>query len=79
MKTDFDYPNKVLLGAVVFRPSFNNFETINVNQAWSLFFSAGQEDKLLGQETELGRFFTYLLIALGVTGTLWATYFTNSV
>jgi hypothetical protein len=79
MKTDFDYPNKTLLGTVVFRPSFNNFETINVNQAWSLFFTAGQEDKLLGQETELGRFFTYLLIALGLTGTLWATYFNNYV
>ncbi|NDJ26099.1 hypothetical protein GS682_31900 [Nostoc sp. B(2019)] len=79
MKTDFDYPNKNLLGAVVFRPNFNNFETINVNQAWSLFFTAGQEDKLLGQETELGRFFTYLLIALGLTGTLWATYFNNYV
>ncbi|WP_193199231.1 hypothetical protein [Nostoc sp. MG11] len=79
MKTDFDYPNKNLLGAVVFRPNFNNFETINVNQAWSLFFTAGREDKLLGQETELGRFFTYFLIALGVTGTLWATYFNNPV
>ncbi|MEH2148059.1 hypothetical protein [Nostoc sp.] len=79
MKTDFDYPNQSLLGAVVFRPSFNDFEKINVNQAWSLFFTAGQEDKILGQQPELGKFFTYLLIALGVTGTLWATYFNNFV
>ncbi|MGF1938447.1 MAG: hypothetical protein RM347_029520 [Nostoc sp. ChiQUE02] len=79
MKTDFDYPNKNLLGAVVFRPSFNKFEKINANQAWSLFFTGGQEDKVLGQQPELGRFFTYLLIALGVTGTLWVTYFNNSV
>ncbi|MEH2157694.1 hypothetical protein [Nostoc sp.] len=79
MKTDFDYPNKNLLGAVVFRPSFNDFEKINANQAWSLFFTAGQEDKVLGQQPELGKFFTYLLIALGVTGTLWATYFNNFV
>ncbi|MEH1970502.1 hypothetical protein [Nostoc sp.] len=55
------------------------FEKINANQAWSLFFTGGQEDKVLGQQPELGRFFTYLLIALGVTGTLWATYFNNSV
>ncbi|KHG39102.1 MAG: hypothetical protein HEQ20_18170 [Aphanizomenon flos-aquae KM1D3_PB] len=45
MKTDFDFPKKDLIGPVVFRPDFNNFETINVNQAWSLFFSAGQDDK----------------------------------
>lgn len=77
MKTDFDFPQKDLIGPVVFRPDFNNFETINANQAWSLFFSAGQDDNKLGQQTELGRFFTNLLIAVGVTGTLWVTFFTN--
>ncbi|WP_414570730.1 hypothetical protein [Nostoc sp. CCY 9925] len=77
MKTDFDFPKKDLIGPVVFRPNFNNFATINVNQAWSLFFSAGQDDKVLGEETELGKFFTNLLIAVGVTGTLWAIYFSN--
>jgi hypothetical protein len=77
MKTDFDFPKKDLIGPVVFRPDFNNFETINVNQAWSLFFSAGQDDKGLGQEVELGRFFTNVLIAVGVTGTLWSTFFNN--
>jgi hypothetical protein len=77
MKTDFDFPKKDLIGPVVFRPDFNNFETINVNQAWSLFFSAGQDDKGLGEETELGRFFTNFLIAVGVTGTLWAATFSN--
>ncbi|QMS86529.1 hypothetical protein HUN01_02710 (plasmid) [Nostoc edaphicum CCNP1411] len=77
MKTDFDFPKKDLIGPVVFRPDFNNFEIINVNQAWSLFFSAGQDDKVLGEETELGKFFTNLLIAVGVTGTLWAIYFSN--
>jgi hypothetical protein len=34
MKTDFDYPKKDLIGLVVFRPDFNNFEIINANQAW---------------------------------------------
>lgn len=28
MKTDFDYPRKDLIGAVVFRPDFNKFETM---------------------------------------------------
>lgn len=72
MKTDFDYPNKYLLGAVVFRPVFNNFERINANQAWSLLFTLGQEDKALGSGPELGRFLTYLLIAVGVTTPFWA-------
>lgn len=77
MKTDFDFPKKDLIGPVVFRPNFNEFETINVNQAWSLFFSAGQDDKVLGQEKELGKFFTNILIAVGLTGSLWATFFSN--
>ncbi|MBW4673859.1 MAG: hypothetical protein KME52_07490 [Desmonostoc geniculatum HA4340-LM1] len=77
MKTDFDYSRKDLIGPVVFRPTFNNFETINVNQAWSLFFSAGQDDNRLGQQIELGRFFTNLLIAVGVTGIIWAIYFSH--
>ncbi len=77
MKTDFDFPKKDVIGPVVFRPNFNNFETINVNQAWALFFSAGKDDKVLGQETELGNFFTNVLIAVGVTGTIWGIYFSN--
>lgn len=77
MKTDFDFPQKDLIGSVVFRPNFNNFETINANQAWSLFFSAGKDDSKLGRQVELGRFFTNLLIAVGVTGTLWGIYFNH--
>ncbi|WP_445631132.1 hypothetical protein [Nostoc sp. DSM 114167] len=77
MKTDFDYPKKDLIGLVVFRPDFNNFEIINANQAWSLFFTVGQDDKRLGQEIEFGRFFTNLLIAIGVTGIIWAIYFSQ--
>ncbi len=77
MKTDFDFPKKDLIGPVVFRPDFNNFETINVNQAWSLFFTAGKDDKALGQQEELGWFFTNLLIAVGLAGTIWAIFFSN--
>ncbi|WP_138500019.1 hypothetical protein [Nostoc sp. PA-18-2419] len=56
---------------------FTNFEQINLNQAWSLFFTAGQDDKALGKEIELRKFFTNLLIVVGVTGILWGTFFSN--
>lgn len=78
MKTDFDFPNKYLLGPVVFRPAFNTqSEVINANQAWSLFFTAGQEDKVLGFNTEAGRFFTNLLLAVGAAGVLSAVLFNS--
>ncbi|MCC5643539.1 hypothetical protein LC607_11395 [Nostoc sp. CHAB 5824] len=77
MKTDFNYFTKDLIGSVVFRPDFNNFEIINANQAWSLFFTVSQDDKVLGQEIEFGRFFTNLLIAIGATGIFWAIYFSQ--
>ncbi|WAL58339.1 hypothetical protein [Thermocoleostomius sinensis] len=77
MRTDFEFPNKDLIGPVVFRPDFNRFEAIDVNQAWSLFFTAGQEDKNLGFNSEAGRFFTNLLIAVGVAGTIGASVFTS--
>lgn len=79
MRTDFDFPAKELIGPVVFRPDFNNGQTINVNQAWSLFFTAGQDDNVLGQQTELGRFFTNTLIAIGTAGVLWGASFANFV
>lgn len=79
MRTDFDFPKKDLLGPVVFRPDFNNFQQLSANQTWSLFFTAGQEDKALGQNAEFGKFFTYLLIALGVAGSIGASIFTNLV
>ena len=77
MRTDFNYPSSDLIGAVVFRPSFNNFEKISLNQAWSLFFTAGTEDKVLGTEVELGKFFTNLLVAVAATLTIWAIYFNH--
>jgi len=70
--------NKDLFAPVVFRSDFNKFESINANQAWSLFFTAGKEDKELGFEPEIGRFFTNLLIAIGVTGSIWGLFFTQS-
>lgn len=44
MKSDFDYPRKNLIRSVVFISDFNKLKTINANQAWSLFFTAVQED-----------------------------------
>lgn len=75
MNTDFDFKDPTLFGPVVFRPSFNNFETINATQAWSLFFTASQEDKILGFSPELGRFFTNALIAIAGAGILWSLIF----
>jgi hypothetical protein len=78
MNTDFDiFQNKDLFVPVVFRSDFNNFKPINANQAWSLFFTAGKEDKELGLNPEIGRFFTNLLIAVGVAGSIWGLVFTH--
>jgi hypothetical protein len=80
MKTDFNFPGKYLMGPVVFRPSFNEqSEEINANQAWSLFFTAGQEDKALGFNTEAGRFFTNLLMAIAVSGIIYSLFFSSTI
>jgi len=75
MKSDFDFRDPSLFGPVVFRPSFNNFEAISATQAWSLFFTASQEDKALGLGSEAGRFFTNTLIAISTAGILWTLVF----
>lgn len=78
MNVDFDiFQSKDLFAPVVFRSDFNNFQPINANQAWSLFFTAGKEDKELGSNPEFGRFFTNLLIAVGVAGSIWGLVFTH--
>ncbi|MFM7191496.1 MAG: hypothetical protein ACKN9E_16000 [Microcystaceae cyanobacterium] len=78
MNADYDIlNNKDLFAPVVFRSEFNNFQPISGNEAWSLFFTAGQEDKELGSNPEFGRFFTNLLLAIAVTGGLWAFCFSH--
>lgn len=77
MRTDFDFPRAELVGSVVFRPDFNSNLVITANQAWSLFFTSGKEDKLLGFNVEAGRFFTRLLVAFVVAGALWPLVFSN--
>ncbi|MBD2093102.1 hypothetical protein H6F67_24965 [Microcoleus sp. FACHB-1515] len=75
MRTDLDFRDRSLFGSVVFRSTFNRFEPITATQAWSLFFTASREDKALGFNPELGRFFNYLLLAIVTTGILWSVWF----
>jgi hypothetical protein len=78
MNADFDiFQNKDLFAPVIFRSDFNKFQPINANQAWSLLFTAGNEDKALGFNPEVGRFFTNLLIAAGIAGSIWGLVFTR--
>jgi hypothetical protein len=78
MNADLDiFNNKDLFAPVVFRSDFNKFEPINSNQAWSLFFTAGNEDKQLGFNPEVGRFFTNILIGIGVVGIIAGSVFTT--
>ncbi len=78
MNADFDiFNNKDLFAPVVFRSDFNKFESISGNQAWSLFFTAGKEDKQLGLNPETGRFFTNILIGIGVVGIIGGSVFTS--
>ena len=76
MRTDLNFRNDNLMGSVVFRPQFNNFEPINATQAWSLFFTGSREDKTFGFQPTAGRFFNNLLLALVTGGMLWGIFFT---
>jgi len=78
MRTDFEFRNPALLGPVVFRPGFNQFETITATQAWSLFFTASQEDNALGYNPEIGRFLNGALFAVVFFGGAWTLLFKNS-
>jgi hypothetical protein len=62
---------------MVFRSTFNKFEPIDGNQAWSLFFTGGNEDKTLGFNPEAGRFFTNVLIAIAVSVSIISAVLTN--
>ncbi|MFN9174171.1 MAG: hypothetical protein ACK58N_06550 [Synechocystis sp.] len=62
---------------VVFQENFNQFQPIDANQAWSLFFTAGKGDKKLGFNPESGRFFTFTLMAIVATGVVWSYFFSH--
>ena len=57
MKTDLDFRNRDLFGHTTFRSTFNDFEDITSTQAWSLFFTAGQNDAALGFNPAVGNAF----------------------
>jgi hypothetical protein len=65
-----------LFAPVVFRSNFNEFESINSNQAWSLFFTRGVEDKGLGSNPETGRLFNNILLAIAGSSALAGVMFT---
>lgn len=64
MKTDFDVIRSYVPAATVFQADFNQFTTITANQAWSLFLTAGRDDKALGANPELGTLLNNTLIAV---------------
>ncbi len=45
--------------APIFNPEFNHFQTISATEAWSLFFSASNKDRLLGSERKTGNYLTF--------------------
>jgi hypothetical protein len=75
MSNDFDFKNSDLFGPVAFRPGFNAGEAITANQAWSLFFSASREDKLLLNSPEVAAFMTWAVVAIAATGIFGALAF----
>ncbi|BAW96400.1 hypothetical protein NIES970_13280 [[Synechococcus] sp. NIES-970] len=74
MTTDFEYTPKNLFTPVIFRQDFQD-ATLSATQAWSLFFSAGQEENLFGQEKEIGWFYNNVILAGGVAFALAAIFF----
>jgi hypothetical protein len=52
--------------APIFNPEFNRFQNISATQAWSLFFSASNKDRLLGSDTTTGNYLTFGLLGAAV-------------
>lgn len=74
MVKNFDYDRQTLFTPIIFRQDFQD-ATISATQAWSLFFTAGQEENLFGKDREVGWFYNHLLLAWGVTFALAAALF----
>jgi Tol biopolymer transport system component len=47
--------------APIFNPKFNQFQTITTTEAWSLFFSGSNKDRLLGSDSKTGNYLTLVL------------------
>jgi hypothetical protein len=73
MKTNFDSlrigsnasASATALEPMVFHNDFNDKTVaLNATQAWSLLFTGGKTDKVLGFEPGLGRLFTLTTVAI---------------
>ncbi|AFY37464.1 hypothetical protein Lepto7376_1096 [[Leptolyngbya] sp. PCC 7376] len=75
MSRQFDYTSQAnLFTPIVFREDFKD-ATISATQAWSLFFSAGQEENLFGKNREIGWFYNNVIVASVVIFGLTAILF----
>jgi hypothetical protein len=52
--------------APIFNPEFNHFQNISATEAWSLFFSASNTDRLLGSDRKTGNYFTVGLFGAAI-------------
>ena len=52
--------------APIFNAEFNRFQKIGETQAWSLFFSASNKDRLLGSDSKTGNYLTFGLLGAAV-------------
>ena len=77
MKTKFNYSDQNQITPVIFRADFNDFATINMTQAWSLFFTGGRKVNAFNNSPEKAGFYTNLLIATVVTGIIGVINFTS--
>ena len=78
MKTDFTFDQRNFFAATVFNADFNSFAPLTANQAWSLFFTLGQDDAALGDNAEVGRFFNNITLAIVAAFVLGASIFSAS-
>ena len=68
LKADFDFASSYLFAAaMVFNSDFNNIAPITSDQAWSLFFTAGREDAILGFNPNLEILFNHILLRIVLT------------
>jgi hypothetical protein len=54
----------------IFSPEFNHFQNISATEAWSLFFSASNQDQLLGVDSKTGNYLTFALLGAVIAGAI---------
>jgi hypothetical protein len=75
MKTKFTSTTAKLSEPVVFQDKFNDHsETLNATQSWSLFFTGGKSENLLGTEPVLGRAATAATVAIAAASVLSSVF-----